>query len=138
MKADRKPVNLFFIEIIISLLVFSISGAVILRVFAAADAKSRQSSMLESVVVTAQSLAEVYSLNGDASKAVSTVLGNGAAGDMSEIFLEDGKVKLEISEEKKAFEAGELRELYMRFTMEDKELYSLNCSAYVSGGGADE
>ena len=64
-KSTERPLNLFFIEMIISLLFFSISGAVILSVFAGADKKSRAGETLESIIVFSQSVAEVYSLNGD-------------------------------------------------------------------------
>lgn len=139
LKASRKPVNLFFFEIIISLLVFSVSGAVILRVFAAADAKSRRSAMLENVVITAQSIAEVYSQCADASEAVGTVLGTGGTIDPEAISLENGKVTLAFSENRTNTGAGELRSLIMRFAAADGELlYSLECSAYVSGGVTHE
>lgn len=136
MKAVRKPVNLFFIELIISLLVFSISSAVILKVFAAADAKSRKSTLFESVVITAQSAAEVYSRNGDLEEVAELVFGRGADTD-GEISIEGGRVKLKLSEERSDTGAGELRELNMRFYDEDGELYSLDCSVYITGGGND-
>lgn len=130
---------MFFFEIIISLLVFSVSGAVILRVFAAADAKSRRSAMLESVVITAQSIAEVYSQCADASEAVGTVLGIGGTIDPETVTLENGKVTLALSENQTDTGSGELRSLIMRFTTADGELlYSMECSAYVSGGAAHE
>ncbi len=139
MKADRKPVNLFFIEIIISLLVFSVSGAVILKVFATADAKSRKSAMLESVVVAAQSIAEVYSMHGDVLEAVKAVgVADSDLDDLSAIYLNDSGVTLELSEERTSLAAGEMRELFMRFTLNGEELYSLDCSTYVSEGGSDE
>lgn len=136
LKASRKPINLFFIEIIISLLVFSVSGAVILKVFATADAKSRKSAMLENVVIMAQSIAEVYSQCADASEAVGTVLGTSERLDLSAVSIENGKVTLSLSEKRTDTGAGELCELTMRFTVNGEEFYTLDCSAYVSGGDA--
>lgn len=128
--------NLFLAEIIISLLVFSFSGAVILKVFAAADSKSRKSAELESVVITAQSIAEAYSQYADASQAVKTVLETDGALDLSAIPLENGRVTLGVSEKKTGTGAGELCELNLRFTSNGEVLFSLNCTAYASGGAA--
>lgn len=138
LKANRKPVNLFFIEIMVSLLVFSVSGAVILKVFAAADAKSRKSSMLESVVITAQSIAEVYSQTGDAAVAVADALGvSDVPNAPAEVFMSDGRVRLNFSEERAEKGAGELCVLSMRFFMDEEVIYTLDCSSYVPGGGAN-
>lgn len=128
--------NLFLAEIIISLLVFSFSGAVILKVFAAADAKSRKSTELESVVITAQSIAEAYSQYADASQAVETVLGSGSISDLSAVPLENGRVTLGVTEQRTDTGAGELCELTMRFTSKGEELFSLKCTAYAAGGAA--
>lgn len=126
--------NLFLAEIIISLLVFSFSGAVILKVFAAADSKSRKSAELESIVITAQSIAEAYSQYADASKAVGAVLQTDRALDLSAVPLENGRVTLNASEQRTDSGAGELCELTMRFTSNGEELFLLKCTAYVSGG----
>ena len=128
--------NLFLAEIIISLLVFSFSGAVILKVFAAADSKSRKSTELESVVITAQSIAEAYSQCADASQAIGTALQTDDISDLSAVPLENGRVMLDASEQRTNSGAGELCELTMRFTSNGEELFSLKCTAYVSGGAA--
>ena len=127
----RKPMNLFFIEIIIALLFFSISGAVIMRVFAAADAKTRKSELLEEVVITAQSIAELYSCDGDADNAVKEAVGISGYEELSSVPLNDGRVILNASERREPYGAGELRRLVMVFLMDGNEIYSLDCSAYV-------
>ena len=134
----RKPVNLFFIEIIISLLFFSISGAVIMKVFAAADAKTRRSGLLEEVVITAQSIAELYSCDGDAEAAVKDATGVTGYDALSAVPLDDGKVILSVSESREDHGAGEIRKLSMVFKLDGSEIYSLECSAYVPGGETDE
>lgn len=147
----RRTINLFFAEIIVALLFFSISGAVILRVFAGADAKSRFSARLEEVVICAQSMAEVYSETGDINTAARTVLGSPIIDtknpDKTEIRTSDGKINLYASEESEQTGAGELKELLMVFTADGEELYRLSCTAYISanistnisiGGGENE
>ena len=133
----RKPLNLFFIEIIIALLFFSVSGAVIMKVFAVADGKTRKSAMLEETVITAQSVAELYSRSGDADAAVRTAVGDAEYDDLSAVPLEGGRVLMNVSEKREASGAGELCRLSMVFTMDGSEIYSLECSAYVSGGVSD-
>ena len=135
---SRRPMNLFFIEIIIALLFFSISGAVIMKVFAAADSKTRKSALLEEVVITAQSIAELYSCDGDAEAAVRETVGSAGNIDLSAVPLKDNRVMLSVSEQREPSGAGELRRLSMVFTLDGGEIYSLNCAAYVSGGGSGE
>ncbi len=137
-RVKRRPVNLFFIEIIIALLFFSISGAVIMKVFAVADGKTRKSAMLEEVVITAQSIAELYSCGNDAADAVRQALGDDhIGGDLSAVPIKGGKVILSVSERRGSAGTGEMCRLSMTFTLDGSEIYSLDCSAYVSGGGAD-
>lgn len=133
----RRPLNLFFIEIIIALLFFSISGAVIMKVFAVADGKTRKSALLEEVVITAQSIAELYCCGNDAKTAVRQALGDDHVGDLSAVPVEDGKVILSVSERRESADAGEMRRLSMTFTLDGSEIYSLECSKYVPGGGGN-
>lgn len=128
----RRPLNLFFAEMIIALLFFSISGAVILKVFSSADMKSRESARLERVIVFAQSFAEAYSESGSVGESARLVLGEYSAGE--EVFLENGSVNMRTSEKRTATGAGELSELTMTFTADGEEIYSLTCSAYIRGG----
>lgn len=139
----RRPINLFFAEIIIALLFFSISGAVIIKVFASADMKSQQSARLERVMIIAQSIAEAYSESGDFRGAADLSLGglvieeqevvNG--GTSTTLSLENGSVRLQANESSSLTGAGELSELTMTFTANDEEIYSLSCSAYIRNGG---
>lgn len=134
----RKPINLFLVEIIIALLFFSISGAVIMKVFAVADAKSRRSALLEEVMVVAQSIAESYSCNGDANAAVRDAAGIIVYEDLSAVPLNGGTVIMSVLESRVASGAGELCGLSIEFTMEGSEIYSLNCSTYFPGGETNE
>lgn len=130
----RRPLNLFFAEMIIALLFFSISGAVILKVFSSADMKSRESARLERVIVFAQSFAEAYSESGSVGESARLVLGEYSAGEDGMVPLEGGSVNMRTSEKRTATGAGELSELTMTFTADGEEIYSLTCSAYIRGG----
>ena len=137
--------NLFLIEMIISLLFFSISGAVILRVFAAADVRAAENSARESAVLYAQSLAEVYSVTGNAAEACEKVFGvqpqeeNG----IPSVYLDSdfkaqpipSDITLTLSETVVRYPAGELTELKMAFSSERGELFRLSCSAYIPDKG---
>lgn len=133
----RRPINLFFAEIIIALLFFSISGAVILQVFAKADMKSRQSAELERVILFAQTFAEAYSQSGDFGKAAGQVGTSGNYDDPSEfeLFLEGGRVCMKATEERTSSAAGRLSRLNMVFISDEKEIYALSCAAYIPSGG---
>ena len=131
LKVNRRSNVLLYAEMIIALLFFVISFAVIIRVFASAD------------------IAEAYSVGGDVQKAVSLALGadlrdfTGSA----EIGLDSGfypsdssDVILRLDEQKQDTAAGVYSELAVEFfdnSGDDEELiYSLKCGAYVPGGGA--
>lgn len=60
--------NLFFMEMIIVLLFFSVASAIILRSFAAADRLARDSRRLENMSFCARSAAELYSASGSMSQ----------------------------------------------------------------------
>ena len=144
LKVNRRSNVLLYAEMIIALLFFVISFAVIIRVFASADSLERRSAAL-----CAQSIAEAYSVGGDVQKAVSLALGadlrdfTGSA----EIGLDSGfypadssDVILRLDEQKQDTAAGVYSELAVEFfdnSGDDEELiYSLKCGAYVPGGGA--
>lgn len=146
----RRPVNLFFTELIIALLFFSISGAVILNVFAAADRRSRSNAEKENAMICAQSIAETYSETGTADKALKMVFSQAPEFDESSgaysMRLDsycrpaaDGKIVMSAAEERVKTESGELSDLTVSFSNGDEELFSLVCSAYIPNGGeADE
>lgn len=142
----RRPINLFFAELIIALLFFSISGAVILQVFAAADKRSRLSSEKESAMICAQSIAEVYSKSGNAAETFGTVFSgervNEDGGEYS-IKLDsycrpaiDGSIELKAAEKRENTVSGELSRLSVSFTSDKGELFTLDCTAYIPKGGA--
>ncbi len=125
---EKRPLNLFFIEIIIALLFFSISGAVILSVFAGADKKSHDGEILESVIMFSQSVAEVYSLNGDADEAVRIVT--------EQCGKLDESIVLSKSEEIEESPSGTFSKLFLEFKNNEKVIYSFACAAYIQNGGS--
>lgn len=146
----RRSVNLFFTELIIALLFFSISGAVILQVFAAADKKARLSAEKENAMICAQSIAEVYSESGSVETSLKTVFSTDVQYDESDgkysMKLDDkcrpsidGKIDVKLTETRETTLSGELSRLSVSFLSAEEELYSLDCSAYIpSGGGTNE
>ena len=140
----RRPINLFFTELIIALLFFSISGAVILKVFASADRRSRANAEKENVMICAQSIAEIYSELGNADGALKTVFLQAPEldGDVYTMKLDsycrpaaDGKLLMSASEEREKTVSGVLSELTLTFSDGEKELFTLVCSAYRPDGG---
>lgn len=143
---EKQTVNLFFVELIISLLFFSFSGAVVLRVFAYADSRARLGQVLEKASLCAQSAAEAYSVSGSRNDAFSAVFGEDNERPESGVILldsgcrpsESGSVELSYSEEVTEYKAGELRVLSLSFRSAGEEIYALECSAYIPAGGADD
>lgn len=142
----RRSVNLFFTELIIALLFFCISGAVILQVFAAADKKNRLSAEKENAIICAQSIAEVYSDSGSVENTLKTVFSDEVQFDESDgtyslkldencQWAVDGKVDIEITETREQTFSGELSRLSIVFAAAETELFSLDCSAYIPSGG---
>ncbi len=134
---NKRPVNLFLIEMIIALLFFCISGAIILKVFAGADRKSQETARLERVVILAQSIAEAYSVYGDPDKAAQCV---GLEHLDTNIPDKGGEIVLQATQSQSETTAGEMRTLRLVFSYGDKEIYSLDCSSYIhkNGGGGIE
>ncbi len=149
-KAEVRPANLFFVELIIVLLFFSLSAAIILRVFAAADNKQKLGELTEKSIIRAQSLAECYSVTGDASAAAEQVFG--VQPDMSEGMMsmsldselspaQEEAVLLTMTElSREQSGAGALSSMRITFTAGESELFSLTCTAYIpnEGGAAVE
>ena len=160
-RAYRKtPVNLFFLELIIVLLFFSISGAVILKMFATADILEEKNSLSGKAIADAQSVAEIYAVTGDMRGALQTIFGNGwytegvdggltvcldearlplLTDDVRERY---GRVKLILTETRESGKCGEMCRLRTRvFLISDggREIYSQISSAYIpdfKAGGA--
>ena len=135
LKVNRRSNVLLYAEMIIALLFFVISFAVIIRVFASADSLERRSRQRQSAALCAQSIAEAYSVGGDVQKAVSLALG----ADLRD-FTGSAEIGLRLDEQKQDTAAGVYSELAVEFfdnSGDDEELiYSLKCGAYVPGGGA--
>lgn len=136
----HRPINVFFVEVIIALLFFSISGAVILKIFAVADHRSRKSASLEKVILTAQSISEVYSSTGDLKKSMETVFG-GSYNTYDTILLnsdcqldDNGKITLVTAQSRTELKGGVISRLTLVFSSENTELYSVSCAAYIPSG----
>ena len=74
-KASGGRLNLFFLEMIIVLLFFSIASAVIMKTFVTADRVSRDSGRLERMSFCAQSAAEIFSDTGSISETAELLFG---------------------------------------------------------------
>lgn len=152
LKVNRKPNNLLYVEMIIALLFFVISFAVIIRVFASADGLERRSRQRQSAALCAQSIAEAYSVTADVQKSVNLALG----ADMrdfsgnAEVGLDSGfypvsstdqaEIILLLSETEEKTGAGVYSELTVEFYdslgEERTPVYSLKCGSYAPEGGA--
>ncbi len=147
-KRESRPASLFFAEMVISLLFFSISGAVILRVFAAADMRSRESLLTEKAAIIAQSCAEIYSVKKDAKTALEQAAGgqceDAGEGRYTVSFTGNDSalpgVTLYAKETRTEYPAGTLCDLTLTFSIPEgdgqSEFFELSCAAYLPGGAA--
>ncbi len=141
---NRKGNNLLFAEMMIALLFFVISFAVLIRVFVAADGLERKSQRRVKAVLCAQSIAEAFSISGDTAQALRLVFGEDMPqGDISLdsalVPAEQGEIMLSLDENRSESGAGVYSQLVIRFRYSGEELYSLECGAYIpNGGAADE
>lgn len=136
---NRKSNNLLFAEMTIALLFFVISLGVIIRVFASADSLERRSQRRVQAALYAQSIAEAYSVSGDVQNAVKLAMGLelGEFAGETNIELDGEEVTLNLSETENDTGAGTYSELVITFSdNSDELLYSLECGAYIPGGGA--
>ncbi len=128
--------NLFFMEMIIVLLFFSIASAVILCSFAGSDKLAKDSRLLESAVFRAQSAAEIYSQNGSLSKTAGMLFPSytAADGELSRITVPvDGKMYMIMSETSEECGGGILKKLSIIFRNNDGEtVYETETGAYIS------
>lgn len=134
------------VEMIVSLAFFSVSGAIILQVFAAAHRRSSENSARDSAILCAQSVAEAYSVSGSAGSACERVFGTLPREENGGyvMLLDSGclpdftspQITLTMTEARSDSAAGEFSELTLNFTMESGELFSMSCSAYTPKGGA--
>lgn len=141
---NRKSNNLLFAEMMIALLFFVISFAVLIRVFVAADGLERKSQRRVKAVLCAQSIAEAYSVSGDMAQALRLVFGEDMPQgdislDSSLAPADQGEITLSLDESRSDSGAGVYSQLVIRFSYSGEELYSLECGAYIpEGGAADE
>lgn len=157
MKSPTKPrakavrFNLFFLEMIIVLLFFSIAAAIILNAFAASDRLAKSSRRTESMAFLAQSAAEIFSETGSLEDTAKMLFGN-VSSQILVIDAEDGGVEtltLTLSDDckylpngqslyinirvtGKEYGGGVLKTLYINFEGANGELlYSMTSGAYV-------
>lgn len=149
-KPQRKAVrfNLFFLEMIIVLMFFSIAAAVILRSFTASDNLARSSRRLENMAFCAQSAAEIYSQTGSIGDTAERLFGDnihavgGSDGRISQLTLpmtsgceysvQDPELFMKMSESSEEYAGGILKTLNIAFADEDgKILYEITAGAYI-------
>lgn len=136
-------VNLFFVEMIILLLFFGISGAVVLKVFAIADSKAKLSVIYDKASLCSQSIAEIYRDN-TKETAFAMVFGEDYADYLDSGALrldgecnlsESGTLTLVFSEETAESQSGKLHTLTLAFENSGEEIYSFSCCSYIPTGG---
>lgn len=165
MKSPIKPqtkavrFNLFFLEMIIVLLFFSIAAAVILNSFSVSNGLAQKSRRTEAMAFCAQSAAELFSKTGNLSQTVEELFGGGSAkilnadpedgGYISEATIpltesceyspQSPEIFVTMTETAEQFEGGVLKTLSIRFENTDREeLYKITSGAYISDErGAD-
>ncbi len=147
--------NLFFVEMIIVLMFFSIASAVILNAFAASGRLSRESGRLERMSFCAQSAAEIFSETGSLPKTVEELFGSNPYEIRGGDFEGGGyalQVRLPLTEEcayspenaelymlvlVRSEEPGGLSEMHIVFTdgSNGKVLYTIMAGSYLPRKG---
>lgn len=134
---------------LIALLFFCISGAVILQVFACAYGYMQKNKRSDSAALCAQACAEVYSGNGDIEEMLSDVFGRDYIPENGVYSIslnddcmpsEEATIMLTVSETENTTSAGTFSTATAEFSYDDECFYSLSFSAYIpkNGGSADE
>lgn len=154
MKSPTKPrkkaarFNLFFLEMIVVLMFFSIAAAVILRAFAASDKLARDGRRLENMAFCAQSAAEIYSAAGSIGDTAETLFGDNLrlAGDnggrVSEIAVpmtngceyspQSPELFMKMTETSEEYAGGSLKTLKISFSDGNGGiLYEITAGAYI-------
>lgn len=130
--------NLFFVEMIIVLMFFSIASAVILNAFAASGRLSRESGRLERMSFCAQSAAEIFSETGNLPQTLEKLFGSNSY-DIRSGDLEGGgydfQVRLPLTEE--CAYSPENAELYMLVSVSGEEPGGLSEMQIVFTDGND-
>ena len=144
-----KNSRLFLIEMILTLLFFCISGAVIMTVFASAAGRMQKNDLTDNAVLCAQSCAEVYSVTGSVEEMAMTVFGSSCEKVESTYRIgldrdfrpsDSAAVVLILNEKRSDGGSGTLGSVTAEFIHNDSTLYSLTFSAYIpdNGGESDE
>lgn len=157
MKSPTKPrakavrFNLFFLEMIIVLLFFSIAAAIILNSFAASDRLAKKSRRTESMAFCAQSAAEIFSETGSLEDTMEMLFGDVSSQilcvDTDESSMEYIAIPLSedctfsqnepfccmhMNVDLEEYSGGVLKTLHINFEDENGEvLYSMTSGAYV-------
>lgn len=157
LKSPTKPrakavrFNLFFLEMIIVLLFFSIAAAIILKSFAMSDRLAKSSRRIESMAFCAQSAAEIFSetgsledtaemLFGDVSSQILAIDTEAGGAETLTLTLSDdckyfpnGKsLYINMSVTGEDYSGGVLKTLYINFEGANGELlYSMTAGAYI-------
>ncbi len=130
--------NLFFVEMIIVLMFFSIASAVILNAFAASGRLSRESGRLERMSFCAQSAAEIFSETGNLPQTLEKLFGSNSydirSGDLEGSGY-DFQVRLPLTEE--CAYSPENAELYMLVSVSGEEPGGLSEMQIVFTDGND-
>ena len=141
-KSEKSPRNLFFVEIIIVLLFFFVSGAIVMKAFATADLRAK-SSICENINLCTQSLCEGYSVKGNIEDTTALVFGeefsadeNGEciiylSSDCKTVLGSDECIILELRERKERKASGELCFLTVTFRYDGEEIISAEASSYA-------
>ena len=85
----RMPLNLFFIELLVVLLFFAVSGGVIMNLFASSDVRARLNKLTEQTMLSVQSVSETYAVCGDMDRTVDKIFGSAACVGFTKTLNED-------------------------------------------------
>lgn len=143
-------INSFFVEIIIVILFFSISSAIIVQVFAEAFSKNEQATKLNNAILIAESVANVFSENASLEETINELYGKSGLAYVDD--LKTAKIPLgadwTLSTTDLMFSivvniktentiAGKLSIAHIYITEGNKILFSLKSSCYTSAKGVN-
>ena len=126
--------NILLIELLIVILFFSLSQVVMVRVFASAHEKSRDSVMLRHAMMACEDIAEQLSVSEEPDVTLLKLNFNGEDG--SYIRCEDKGFDLYVDCHREEQEAGTLLCSTVTAQKDDKEILSLPVTLYVPKEGA--
>ncbi len=136
-------INSFFIEIILVLLFFSLSCAILIQVFSKSFKQNTEAELINSTVMKGQYISEVFSSCGDAQKTLTSVFGKSSftktTGDKTQLTLNknwnisDNNITytVVINSSKKTTNSGTLTTAVIDIYHKDKLIFSKNASSYI-------